>query len=215
MKAFVSWSSGKDCMYALYKFIQQKDNEVIALLNMTNAGSDKSRSHGITNEMILRQAAQLSFPLVQQPAGKSDYEANFKKAIETLKNKGVEAGVFGDIYLEEHRVWIERVCSEMEITPVFPLWGSDTTQLIRQFVDDGFKTITVAVRKNKLSQDFLGKVIDLDFIAKLSAMDDIDLCAERGEYHSFVFDGPIFKQPINFTTEEISEDTNHYYIQLI
>ena len=86
MKAFVSWSSGKDCMYALYKFLQQKDNEVIALLNMTNADSDKSRSHGITNEMVLRQAAQLSFPLVQQPAGKSDYEANFKKAVEALTN---------------------------------------------------------------------------------------------------------------------------------
>lgn len=215
MKAFVSWSSGKDCMYALYKFLQQKDNEVIALLNMTNADSDKSRSHGITNEMVLRQAAQLSFPLVQQPAGKSDYEANFKKAVEALKQKGAEAGVFGDIYLEEHRVWIERVCSEMGITPVFPLWGYDTAQLIRQFVDDGFKTITVAVRKNKLSQDFLGKVIDSDFIAQLSAMDGIDLCAERGEYHSFVFDGPLFKKTVSFTTGEISEDTHHYYIQLI
>lgn len=215
MKAFVSWSSGKDCMYALYKFLQNKENEVVCLLNMTDADNDYSRSHGIKNEIIQRQAAQLNFLLMQHPTSRASYEIELKKAIEVLKNEGIDAGIFGDIYLKEHRVWIERVCGEMQIKAVFPLWGNDTDSLIRDFVNDGFKSVIVAVRNNILDKSYLGRIIDNNFLDELSKQKNIDLCAENGEYHSFVIDGPLFQQPVNYTTGKIRKDGKNSYIDIL
>ncbi len=215
MKAFISWSGGKDCLYALYRFLQKGDNSVYALLNMTNKDSDLSRSHGIHNDLVRRQAEALDIPIIQQPAGSKEYEAMFKKAVESMKAKGVDSGVFGDIYLDSHRQWVERVCDDLGIKPIFPLWGQDTSVLIREFIADGFKTITVAVRKEKLPIVFLGKIIDQHFIDDLNKIPEIDLCAERGEYHTFVFDGPIFVKPVAFGIGSQREDDKHYYINLL
>lgn len=215
MKAFVSWSSGKDCMYALYRFLQNPENEVVCLLNMSDAGGEKSRSHGITNELICKQAEHLNLPLLQKPTQRDEYEKNFKNAILQLKQeKGITAGVFGDICLQEHRVWIERVCNEMQIKAVFPLWGVDTLQLVEEFIADGFKTITVAVRKNKLPQSFLGRLINRDFLVDITSLSGIDACGENGEYHTFVFDGQLFTSPVSFVKGEVFEDEKHWFLEL-
>ncbi len=215
MKAFVSWSSGKDCTFALHKFLLNTNNKAVWLLNMTDAKSDHSRSHGIKNELIRRQAESINLPLLQYPTSRSDYEMNFRKAIETLKTEGITAGVFGDIYLQEHRQWIERVCKDMEIEAVFPLWGYDTNSLIQDFIENGFKSIIVAIDNRKLEEKYLGKVIDYELINQLSEKENIDLCAEKGEYHSFVIDGPLFKKPVTYTLGEITTDNKNSYIEIL
>ena len=214
MKAFVSWSSGKDCTYALHRFLSISAGEVVCLLNMTDAGGDKSRSHGISNAIIQRQAEQLGIPLVQKPTSRGVYEQDFKAAIAELKLQGVNTGIFGDIYLDAHREWIERVCEEMEVEPVFPLWGINTTDLMADFISDGFKTVIVSVRKGKLPSRFLGRVLNNDLIAEITSVPDADACGENGEYHSFVFDGPIFNSPVSFEKGEITEDDKHWFLEL-
>lgn len=215
MKAFVSWSGGKDCMYAMHRFLQNnKDNEVAALVNMCDADGIMSRSHGLKRLWIERQARAMQTPLIQQPVENNSYEQSLKKVIARLKKEGVNAGIFGDIYLQEHRTWIERVCSDMDIQAVFPLWGIDVRTIMKQFVDDGFETVVVSVRKDKLDPSFLGKKIDAAFIEEMKLLPDIDICGENGEYHTYVFDGPLFHTPVVFTTGEITESKTHWFITL-
>lgn len=214
MKAFISWSSGKDCMYALYRFLKNTDNKVVCLLNMSDIRSDKSRSHGISNGMIRKQAAHLNIPLLQKPTSRNDYEKNLKEVISQLKSEGIDSGVFGDICLQEHRVWIERVCGDMGVSAVFPLWGEDTNKLVEEFIDDGFKTIVVSVRKEKLSQSFLGRLIDNDFLAEIRSIPSVDPCGENGEYHTFVYDGPLFTHPISFKKGNVIEDDKHWFLEI-
>lgn len=214
MKAFVSWSGGKDCMYALHTFLKNEGNEAVCLVNMCEAGGEKSRSHGLSRALIAAQAEAMNIPLVQQPIENNNYEQSFKNVITCLKTQGVTAGVFGDIYLEAHREWIERVCREMNITPVFPLWQIDTLALMRGFIADGFKTIAVAVRKEKLPKSFLGKLLDTDFLTDISAIPNTDPCGENGEYHTFVFDGPLFRQAVSFAIKREYEDEKHWFLEL-
>ncbi len=216
MKAFVSWSGGKDCMYAMYRFLQnEKDNEVAALVNMCDTDGIMSRSHGLKRAWIERQARAMQTPLIQQPIENSNYEQTLKKVMARLKKEGVNAGIFGDIYLQEHRTWIERVCNDMFIQAVFPLWGIDVQNMMQQFVDDGFQSIVVSIRKDKLDTSFLGKKIDAVFIEKMKLLPDIDICGENGEYHTYVFDGPLFHTPVVFTTDKITESKTHWFITLV
>lgn len=214
MKAFISWSGGKDCMYALHCFLKNDANQAAYLLNMCDAVERKSRSHGLNSELLAAQAHALNIGLVQEPIANNNYEQSFKKAIADLKVQGVTAGVFGDIYLESHRQWIERVCAEMEICPIFPLWGMNTEKLITDFVADGFATLVVSVRKEKLPKEFLGRVIDNLFLSDLRSIGDVDLCGENGEYHTFVFDGPIFDHRVSFKKDKITEDDKHWFLEL-
>lgn len=215
MKAFISWSGGKDCMYAMHRFADQSGNKVACLLNMSNAHSDTSRSHGIRNELIRRQSEKLGIPLIQQPTTREDYEKKLKEIIAKLKEEGIEAGVFGDIYLQEHRTWIERVCNDMEITAVFPLWEISTEMLIHGFIEAGYKALIVAIRKGKLPDSFLGKQIDIALVNEMKTMPNIDLCGENGEFHTFVFDGPMFKEPVPFEKGRISENDVHFFLELL
>lgn len=211
MKAFVSWSGGKDCMLAAHRFVNQNGNEITCLLNMIDNDNKHSRSHGIKKELIKAQANCLSIDIVQKSTNFKSYETNFKEAIESLKTKGVTAGVFGDIYLEAHRVWIERVCSDMNIKAVFPLWGENTTELLNEFISLGYKTLIVAINKSKLSAKWLGRTIDFNFMNEILKLENIDPCAENGEYHSFVYDGPLFNKALLINKESIIEDDKHIF----
>ncbi len=202
MKAFVSWSGGKDCMLALHRFTKTETNEVACLVNMCDDSGDYSRSHGLRKELIKSQADHMGLNIIQQKTDIRGYEVNFKEIIHKLKLEGVTAGVFGDIYLKEHRNWIERVCHEMDITPVFPLWHEGTKDLLEEFISQGFKTITVSINISKLSSEWLGRTIDYDFLDEISKLKDIDPCAENGEYHTFVYDGPLFKMPLQLIKED-------------
>jgi diphthine-ammonia ligase len=214
MKAFVSWSGGKDCMFALYRFISENRDCVHTLLNMCDETGKHSGSHGIASGLLALQAECMNIPLVQKPTSRQNYETNFKNAIVQLKHEGVNTGIFGDIYLDAHREWIERVCSDLQIQPVFPLWGRDTRQLLYDFIDVGFKAITVAVKADALPDSWRGRMLDQSFYNDITRLEGIDACAEQGEYHTFVFDGPLFQKPVEFSHGINTTENGHFHLQL-
>lgn len=211
---FVSWSGGKDCMLALFYASTNLNLQPEYLVNMCDIETGTSVSHAMNKDLIGKQAQSLSIELIQKATSRKDYEKNFKEVIEQLKSKGVSAGVFGDIYLKEHRVWIERVCGEMQIKAIFPLWEIDTKKILADFVNLGFQTLVVSVNKLMLDRSWLGRVIDKKFVEDILLLENIDPCAENGEYHTFVYDGPIFNSAVPFNTESSYETNDHYYLKL-
>ena len=197
MKVFSSWSGGKECALATYKAISQ-GHEILYLLNFISEDGERSRSHGIKASVLALQAEAIGIPLIQVKTSWENYEENFKKVVRELQDKGIEGGVFGDMDLEEHREWVERVCSEVGIKAFLPLWGTKAEKLIEEFLKLKFKAIVVATR---LEETFLGKVLDKDLVRQISKFDSHP-CGENGEYHTFVTDGPIFRKALKVTRGE-------------
>jgi len=191
VKVFASWSGGKECSLATYKAILQ-GHKVLYLVNFVSEDGQKSRSHGILARTLELQAKAIGIPIIQVKTSWEDYEANFKKVVTELKEKGIEGGVFGDIDLEEHREWVERVCGELGIKPVLPLWGLESEKLLREFLALGFKAKVVAT---KLDKSLLGRDVDETLIAEIQRF-NCHPCGESGEYHTFVTDGPVFERPL-------------------
>jgi diphthine-ammonia ligase len=197
VKVFSSWSGGKECALATYKAISQ-GHEVICLLNFISEDGERSRSHGTKARVLALQAEAIGIPLIQVKTSWANYEENFKKAVRELKDKGIEGGVFGDMDLEEHREWVERVCSGVGIKALLPLWGIKAEELIEEFLKLNFKAIVVATR---LEENFLGKVLDKALVRQISKLGSHP-CGENGEYHTFVTDGPLFRKALNVTRGE-------------
>lgn len=212
---FSSWSGGKDCMLALYRIQKSGTHQVKVLLNMCYADTDVSRSHGIRQDLVVRQAEAIGIELLQPKTDRAGYEQNFKAAILKLKEQGITGGVFGDIYLWEHRNWIERVCAECGIEAIFPLWDNPVEELAAEFIQEGFKTLTVSVNAKQLTEDFLGREYDSIFVAELSKLEGIDVCAELGEFHTFVYDGPNFRHPVSFQKGAVRFRDNHWFLEII
>lgn len=195
-KMFVSWSGGKESCLACYKAIQ--DGFVIShLLNFVDETGERSRTHGLRTELLRAQSDAIGIPIVQRCTTWKRYEVEFKKAISELKQVGVEGGVFGDIDLQEHRDWVERVCIEAGIKFILPLWLMKREKLLDEFTGAGFEAIIVAIKANVLGEGWLGCKVDRKFMRNLSRHKNIDLCGEAGEYHTLIIDGPIFKKRIN------------------
>lgn len=181
-------------MLSLYK-MRQEGIEVKYLLNILTEDGKHSRSHGLSADLLKKQAECIDIPLIQAGSSWQDYEKEFKKAVSELD--GIEAGIFGDIDLQEHRDWVEKVCKNLGIVPILPLWKEKRERLLNQFIKAGFKAVIVAAKADLLGQEWLGRRIDKKFIRDIKALGGIDLCGEKGEYHTFVYDGPIFKKPID------------------
>jgi len=194
---FSSWSGGKDCTLACYR-ARNEGCEVSFLLNMLAEDGHRERAHGTRPFLLRLQAEALGIPIVQVKASWEGYEDKFKDAVEALKVKGVEGGIFGDIDLVEHRVWVERICSDLKIDPILPLWGYNAEDLLLDFINAGFEALVVAT---KVNEDWLGRTIDRSFINELKEL-DFHLSGESGEYHTFVIDGPIFKRRITVREAE-------------
>jgi len=206
VKLFSSWSGGKECALATYKAISQ-GHEVLYLLNFVSEDGERSRSHGIRARIVALQARAVGIPLVQVKTSWEDYEENYKKAVGKLRNKGIEGGVFGDMDLEEHREWVERVCSEVGIKALLPLWGTKPEELIDEFLRSKFKAIVVATR---LDETFLGKVLDETLIGQISKLGSHP-CGENGEYHTFVTEGPIFRKALKVTNGQSKKMDNVWF----
>jgi len=206
VKLFSSWSGGKECALATYKAISQ-GHEVLYLLNFVSEDGERSRSHGIRARIVALQARAAGIPLVQVKTSWEDYEENFKKAVGKLRNKGIEGGVFGDMDLEEHREWVEKVCSEVGIKALLPLWGTKPEELIDEFLRLKFKAVVVATR---LDETFLGKVLDETLIGEISKLGSHP-CGENGEYHTFVTEGPIFRKALKVTNGQSKKMDNVWF----
>ena len=195
-QVFVSWSGGKDSCLAGY-LATASGLKVRYLANMITEDGKRSWTHGQTSELLEAQAQAMGVPLIQRRTTMADYEAEFKNMVLTMKKDGINGGVFGDIDLEEHRQWVERVCRQVEITPYLPLWGKRQDKILKDFIDLGFEAIVVAAKADLFGEEVLGQKVDRDFIKhleELSKTKGITLCGEAGEYHTLVIDGPLFKK---------------------
>lgn len=215
MKAVASWSGGKDSCLACYKALKQ-GYEVTHLVNFVSRESGKVSAHEVTGYLIHRQSQAIGIPLVQYtvPANGDSYEQRLKRAVSALKRKGVQGMVFGDIYLQEHRDWIERVCGEMRITPVMPLWKVEPQQVLREFIAAGFESIVVSARADVFGQEWLGRSLDYRFLSELTKLcqeRDVDICGEHGEYHTLVVDGPLFRQRLQLVPG-VREQRDGYWL---
>ncbi len=213
-KAFACWSGGKDCSLAVFKAIKDGWN-VCYLVNMLQPDGKKSRSHGLYAELLKRQSKAIGIPIIQRQADWENYEESFKDVLSSLKEQGIHTGVFGDIYLQVHRDWVERVCRESGITPLLPLWKEDTYKLIKEFIDAGFKALIVSTNVNFLGEEWLGQEINQEFVEKIKKLGNIDPCGEEGEFHTFVYDGPIFKQKVNFKKGKTYQEGKRLYLELL
>ena len=198
-QVFASWSGGKDSSLACYRAMVG-GLKVRYLLNMVNEKGDRSRSHGLSAEVLQLQSRAIGIPIVQRQATWAGYEAEFKDVLLKFKRDGVEGGVFGDIDLDEHREWVERVCAEVDIVPHLPLWGERQESILRDFIDRGFEAVVVTAKADLFGEEWLGRKIDLDFLRRLDEHREtksFTVCGEAGEYHTFVTDGPLFKERVD------------------
>ncbi|MHA1378791.1 MAG: diphthine--ammonia ligase [Candidatus Helarchaeota archaeon] len=191
---FCSWSGGKDSCLSLYHAIQDGGSPV-CLLNMLQEDGKRSRSHNLNIETLKKQASALGIPLLTRSTTWDEYEANFISALNELKGKGLLVGIFGDIDIQEHRDWIERVCSTVNINPRLPLWKRSRKGLLHEFIQLGFNATIIAIKEDELDKKFLGRSIDEKLLSDLEQT-GIDLSGENGEYHTIVTDGPIFSFPL-------------------
>lgn len=195
---FCSWSGGKDSSLALYHAIRQGGRPQY-LLTMLDETGKTSRSHGLPVHLLEKQAEQLGLPIMFRSATWDDYESEFISALSELKNRNIHIGVFGDIDLEPHREWVQRVCAVKDVFPYHPLWRRDRRELLDEFIRLHFKAMIVVLRADRLDKRFLGKNIDELTVAQLEAA-GIDPSGELGEYHTVVTGGPIFSSNVHVKT---------------
>lgn len=206
-KAFLNWSSGKDAAFALYLLQKQKKFSVEKLVTSVNSETNRVSMHGLRKELLLQQAESIGLPLriISLPGNvsMSVYNEVMQKETDLLKSEGFTHSVFGDIFLEDLREYRERQLQKAGLQAVFPLWKMNTSDYMQEFLNAGFKAITVSVNAKVLDTTFCGRIIDSQFLADLPP--GVDPAGENGEFHSFVFDGPIFKFPVAFRRGETVE----------
>ncbi len=207
---FCSWSGGKDSCLALYRMIRA-GSHCAALFTMIDETGEHSRAHSLTVPILQAQAAAMGLPLRVAYATWEHYENEFRKVAKQFGDEGVLDSVFGDIDLDEHRQWVERVCSESGITAHEPLWRESRRGLVDAFVNAGFTACIVVVNTKKMPARFLGRIIDAALADELESL-GIDACGENGEYHSFVYDGPLFRQKVHFSRGTIVRVLDYVFL---
>lgn len=204
-KALFNWSSGKDSALALYKILQNPEFKIEYLLTSVNQQFKRISMHGVRVELLQQQAESIGIPLeimeIPEMPTMEVYESVMQQTLEKLKNKGISHSVFGDIFLEDLRQYREDKLATMGFEGVFPIWRIPTKELIQEFISLGFQTVVVCVNERYLDKSFVGRMIDQQFIDDLP--ENVDVCGENGEFHTFCFDGPIFQKPIDFELGEI------------
>lgn len=203
-KAVFNWSGGKDSALALHYILQQKEYDIETLLTSINEQFNRVSMHGVRTELLHQQGVSLGLPIQELRLPESPtmevYNTLLTDLNKGLKQKGITHSIFGDIFLEDLKKYREGQLASIGIKAHFPLWKRDTKELVHEFIDLGFKTIVVCTKSELLGEEFVGEVITKDFLKELPK--NVDPCGENGEFHTFVYDGPIFKKPIDFTIGE-------------
>lgn len=214
MKAVVAWSGGKDSCLACYKAIQRGHNVEKLLVMMFNP--QKSSFHMIPSDLLDAQSQALGIPLAKCSATPETYEQDFKKALLEMKAGGAEGIITGDVYdvaLHEPG-WLDRICKEVGLTPLKPLWHCNTRRILRDFIREGFKATIVRVKTIVLSMEWLGREINKEFYNDLLKLANVDPCGEQGEFHSFVTDGPLFKKQIEILESEKTAFNGYGHLEI-
>jgi uncharacterized protein (TIGR00290 family) len=217
-KVIFTWSGGKDSAMALYELQKSKDYEIVALLTSVTEDYDRISMHGVRRILLEQQAQSLGLPLEElyltRNSSNEEYEAKMKDKLLQYKSRGVSSVVFGDIFLEDLRKYREDNLAQVGMKGIFPIWKRDTDELARTFIDLGFKAVITCVDSNVLDGKFAGKYFDNRFMSELPG--NVDPCGENGEFHSFVYDGPLFQERIHFRRGKvILRDSRFYFCDLM
>ena len=203
-KTYFNWSTGKDSALALYYLLQDEDYSIDTLVTTVNSHYNRVSMHGLHTDLLQKQAKAIGIPLqtieLPEQPNMAVYEDIMRNALQGLKAEHYTHCVFGDIFLEDLKTYREQQLSKQNIHPIFPLWKQDTKTLINTFLDLGFKAVIVCASVTYFNEDFVGKTITKALIENLP--ETVDPCGENGEFHTFCFDGPIFKHPVPFTIGE-------------
>lgn len=216
-KVLLSWSGGKDSVLTLYEIQKTEDYQIGALLTTVTEGYDRISMHGVRRILLERQAQSLGLSLeeifISNNATNEEYESKMRDVLTRFKTDGLSAVAFGDIFLQDLREYREGNLARLGIKGIFPIWKRDTAKLARTFVDLGFQAYVTCVDAKLLDQSFVGRIFNEQFLAELPA--GIDPCGENGEFHSFVFAGPIFNERISCTIGEVVCRDSFYYCDLL
>lgn len=207
IRAVFNWSGGKDSAHALLRAIESDKYEIVALLTTVNRDTLRSTMHGIPLPLLEAQAASIGIPLYivdLTPKGNmEDYSSAMSQAVQHFKASGVTHFIFGDIFLHDVRQYRDQQLAPHDIKVVEPLWGKSSKEVMEDFLLSGLKTIIVTTMADGLGASAIGKLIDRDFVTSLSSLSvEIDPNGENGEYHTFCYDGPIFRYPVGFHLRE-------------
>jgi uncharacterized protein (TIGR00290 family) len=212
-KVIVLWSGGKDSALALYEILNTGSYEVLELLTTVTKDYDRISIHGVRRVLLEQQARSLGFSLekmfISKGASDEEYEREIVRILTRHLASGVFSAVFGDIFLEDVRKYREQTLTKIGMKGIFPLWKRNTLELASAFIDLGFKAVITCVDSKSLGKDFAGREFDKQFLADLPS--NVDPCGENGEFHSFVYDGPISSERILFTKGEIILRENRFY----
>lgn len=193
-KSVVSWSGGKDSCLATYRAMKQ-GFQPVQLFTVFSKENKISSAHRLPIEVVRAQGKALGIHHEVVESAFHDYEKCFVEYLKECKGKGINHGIFGDIDIEAHRQWEEKVCEQGNMEAVLPLWQENRQSIVKEFIELGFKAKIIVVNKTMLSTKFLGKDLTLDLLEDIAA-EGADMCGENGEYHTVVYDGPIFEEPV-------------------
>jgi len=214
---FLSWSGGKDSSLALYEIRKANDHHVAGLLTTITEDYDRISMHGVRRSLLEQQADALGVPLrkilIPKDASNTIYEARMRALLEEGLREGIDTVAFGDIFLEDLKLYREKNLAQLGMKGLFPIWKRDSAKLARTFIDLGFKAVLVCVDTAILDASFAGRQYDEDLLDDLPP--NVDLCGENGEFHSFAFDGPIFRRPIVHTVGEKVQRDHYCFCDLL
>jgi uncharacterized protein (TIGR00290 family) len=212
----MSWSGGKDSCLALYEIQKSSNYRVAALLTTMTREYDRISMHGVRRALLEKQAANLGLPLLQvlisKGANNEEYEMKMAQAFNQRREDGLDSVIFGDLFLEDIRAYREQFLARHKMKGLYPVWQRNTTELIKEFIGLGFKAVLTCVDSKTLDKSFAGKTIEEDFLSLLPA--NVDPCGENGEFHTFVYDGPNFTQPVEFSIGETTLRDGFWFCDL-
>jgi uncharacterized protein (TIGR00290 family) len=217
LELLLSWSGGKDSALALHELRRARRHRVAALLTTVTEGYDRISMHGVRRALLHAQAGSLGLPLeevwIPRRASNLVYESRMRAALERYLALGVKGVAFGDLFLADVRAYRETRLKEVGMKAVFPLWHRKTDRLAERFIDLGFRAVTCCVDPRKLSRDYCGAQYDREFLDRLPV--GVDPCGENGEFHTFVYDGPVFKESIDLRPGRIVKRGGFYFADLL
>ena len=204
-KAIFNWSGGKDSSLALYRVMQEGQFDIRHLLTSLNTETDRISMHGVRRSMLEKQVEAIGFPLslLELPGqiNMEEYDQLMHEKMKPFLAEGITHSIFGDIFLEDLKKYRDERLAAVGLEGYYPIWKRNTRELVEEFVSLGFKAIVVSIDGSKLDRSFAGRELDMDFVNDLPA--EVDPCGENGEFHSFVYAGPIFKSSFDFHRGEV------------
>lgn len=213
-----SWSGGKDSALALYKILKTESYNIVSLITTVTEEYDRISIHGVRNDLLEKQAQSLKLHLhkiiIPKNCSNNIYERNLTETLSIYKNKGITEVAFGDIFLEDVKEYRDELLKKIGMKGIYPIWQNNSKELAKVFIESGFRAITTCIDSQQIHKNFAGKEYNQDFLDDLP--DTADPCGENGEFHTFVYNGPIFNVKVNFIIGDIVlRDNRFFYCDLI